>query len=687
MKKSLSHILYLVVLFLPTVMLAQHSLEFEKSIKTIEEDPVFYKNNEILIIPLVFHNVFFDGYSYVEDSIINQQIEILNNAFRALNSDINETSSTYSSIIGDAKIQFCLAMYNEAGDSVGGITHTSTTEASFLNASHVKSDNTGGKSPWDQTQYLNVWITTLDSSSIGVASFPWEIEGNQGIIINRKYFGNEVGNALPYDEGKAIIRLVGHFLGLYDVDYGGDCIGATVSNCSIEGDLLCDTPPTYNLKGNCSDLIACDNIEVFSCNFMSLLDDACRFMFTKQQTQRMRATLISYKSRLMNNNTVCNELPDFDYSLSAIKNVDYPICNLSASINVVFENSGFLKNDSALISLFIDDSIMDSSLIVSNLLSNSKDSISFLLSDLKSGIYDLKAVVSNHRDLDKSNDTLSTQLFISLNDSFNTIPLNINFENDQFLREDYFLSNPDNDLSWKHSSPIINYDGEIGRVLMIDAFNNRSEGSKDYVYIPNVLLNVDSPTICFDYAYAKHSSLNYETLELSSSLDCWGSEFSLFNGSGSSLQTIKESQNSYWTPTDSSDWKNVCISLQHLKNQKTSFRFSIENGYGNNFYLGDIAIIDTFIKSTSISEKEQTNNIKIFPNPFSDYIHLQFDSEISSDVFIQLIDIYGRVLNTYSFENGSSKSFNMNTFNLTEGIYILSVFGGEYSYSKFLYKN
>lgn len=627
------------VFCLSNIMFAQAHIEFENKINDVLSSEMFYKDNSVLYIPVVFHNLVSTGDNYVTDSIYAQQLQILNDAFNASNSDLVSTPAAYASIIGNSRIQFCKPSYDKFGDSTGGHTRTFVTTTTYTIPQYTQSENTDGINPWNTDSFLNVWIANLDSATIGVSHYPWEDVVTEGIIINRKYFGAESSNELPYNQGKALVRLVGQFLGLYDVDHGGECIGGNETDCATLGDLLCDTPPVFELKGSCLDVIACSEGSVFTCNYMSKLDDECKFMFTEQQAYRMRAALISFKPSLLNSKGVCYQKLNYDFQVEELKGNEEPICNLSNTFELVYSNNGILTVDSLSLKVYLEDNLVHTSLNTNSVFTGMKDSIQFTLTSLESGFYDLTIVGETSSDFYKHNDTIHSRIYVSLNDSNTTLPYRNDF-NEADLRNDYFIGNPDDDITWKHSGPIVKASGKIGRALLIDNYFNKNEESHDYVIFPDLDLSVDSPVVCFNYAYGKHSSLNFETLELNVSLDCWASELSVLERSGSNLQTTENSQTSYWTPQSTNDWKEVCVELFKFKNETIDLKFNIENGYGNNFYLGDIAVVDTFIKTISIDELA-LNDLQVSPNPANHSIsihHLQAGSKMA------IYDVFGKLV-------------------------------------------
>jgi hypothetical protein len=75
-------------------------------------------------------------------------------------------------------------------------------------------------------------------------------------------------------------------------------------------------------------------------------------------------------------------------------------------------------------------------------------------------------------------------------------------------------------------------------------------------------------------------------------------------------------------------------------------------------------------KPNAIQEFEQLKNISIYPNPFSNNIHIEFKSVFSSTKEVSLYDIYGRKLFEYKVNN-NELSIDINNYPI--GLYFIQV--------------
>ncbi len=96
-------------------------------------------------------------------------------------------------------------------------------------------------------------------------------------------------------------------------------------------------------------------------------------------------------------------------------------------------------------------------------------------------------------------------------------------------------------------------------------------------------------------------------------------------------------------------------------------------GAGADFEDEEITDFCIEINTNNISEKN--SEIKIFPNPASDWLRLE---GISSNDFIELVDVTGRRINSFSGQS----FYQMDLTAVSEGVYFIRVLGEKGDYSK-----
>ena len=234
-----------------------------------------------IIIPVVVHIVFGTAEQNISDARVLSQLDVLNKDFNGLNADRNKIPAYFSMLSADCSILFVLAKTDPQGRPATGIVRKQTSTGIFGFDDKIKSTASGGDDAWDARSYLNIWVCNLSAGISGYASAPGCPPANDGIVISTGAFG-VTGTSGPFNGGRTAVHETGHWLSLRHI--WGD------AGCG--DDKVDDTPPQQGANRGCN------TGEKFSCgtsahgdmymNFMDFSDDACMYMFTKGQRQRMR---------------------------------------------------------------------------------------------------------------------------------------------------------------------------------------------------------------------------------------------------------------------------------------------------------------------------------------------------------------------------------------------------------------
>ena len=246
----------------------------------------------VYTIPVVVHvlyigagnNVDIELQSHVSNAQVQSQIDVLNQDFRLLNADAANVPAAFAGLKADCRIQFCLAKRDPQGNATTGILRKPINKSVFSPTTNdAKFTALGGDDAWPGDQYLNIWVANISSSDpagFGQAQFPGGPITTDGVVIH------------DFNEGHTTTHFVGHWLNLIHV-WGP---GTSNPTCTAT-DNVDDTPPQAGPnKGKCPAFphISCTNGpngDLFM-NFMDgTNDNACRIMFTKGQSARMRAVL------------------------------------------------------------------------------------------------------------------------------------------------------------------------------------------------------------------------------------------------------------------------------------------------------------------------------------------------------------------------------------------------------------
>jgi PKD repeat protein len=240
--------------------------------------------DEIYIIPVVFHVFHDDGVEDIDESQILDAISILNRDFRKVNADTSQIVAGFADLAGDAFIEFRLARRDPQGNCHRGVTRTQsdlTFEGSKEEMSNVIH--------WPRDGYMNIYVCNYAAGAAGYTNLPsnWGASSD-GIVIRYDYVGS-IGESSNY-RSRTLTHEVGHWLNLRHV-WGGTNNPALPENCD-EDDGVSDTPLCEgSAVGVCDlDRSTCGSLD----NVQNYMDYAyCPRMFTSGQGLRMRDALNS----------------------------------------------------------------------------------------------------------------------------------------------------------------------------------------------------------------------------------------------------------------------------------------------------------------------------------------------------------------------------------------------------------
>lgn len=224
-------------------------------------------------------------------ALAQNQIDILNADYNALNSDLsiwnNTTSGNFPGVsFGSLNVNFVLATQNHP--PVSGLTNGQVAVTFGYNFGDT--DLGSGQTDWDSNWdgYLNIIVKNLDGGTLGYAYLGSSPSTGAAIFINSAAFGSGVGCSgyvpgAPYNKGRTLTHELGHYFNLRHI--WGD------SNCG--DDFVADTPQHNAANGGCPSLshvsTCAGNPLELTMNYMDYTNDVCMYMFTAGQTTRQQA--------------------------------------------------------------------------------------------------------------------------------------------------------------------------------------------------------------------------------------------------------------------------------------------------------------------------------------------------------------------------------------------------------------
>ncbi len=280
------------------------------------------QRNAVLTIPVVIHIVWHTNRpeENLDDSVIIDQMRVLNEAYRFNNPDKVNLRDTFSSIVDDAMIEFTLA---------GIVRKETSANFGFNQTDRAKHDWSGGSKAWDTKRYLNIWVFKLPSllggQLLGMAYPPpflpnWPFPTNlgapsesvDGVIVDFRVFGSNNPNPFgSYDaRGRTSVHEVGHYLGLRHIWGDGSC-GAddgakdtprANANSNSFND-PCD--PNRNVCHNEANDGQPDRPDMWE-NYMDYSTESCQVALTKDQITIIRGALEGPRAMLLSPPTAIN---------------------------------------------------------------------------------------------------------------------------------------------------------------------------------------------------------------------------------------------------------------------------------------------------------------------------------------------------------------------------------------------
>lgn len=288
------------------------------------------RNLEPLTVKVVVHVVWKNAAENLDDSIILDQLRILNEDFNRHNADTTNLRTFFQPEAGSPRIQFELAEIIRVQTEVEFAVDLLGTNL----LPEVKADILGGSNAWDPEQYLNIWVCKIQPITIsGVEvgqilgfAFPpnnlpnWpENSGapdpfEDGVVIDFRVFGSNNPNPIVIAggggdlevKGRTPVHEVGHYFGLRHIWGDGGLLGA---NDCAQSDGIDDTPYANaqsafdcdTTKNTCTQSETHYNADVPDLieNFMDYSSETCMNMFTKGQSGLMRNVLMGPRSGLL----------------------------------------------------------------------------------------------------------------------------------------------------------------------------------------------------------------------------------------------------------------------------------------------------------------------------------------------------------------------------------------------------
>ena len=611
----------------------------------VEELPAEMRSGSILRIPIVFHVIHYFGQENISDLQIYNAVDVLNEQMRLMNENAADIHPEFIDLAADIEIEFVLARKDPQGNCTKGINRI-VSELTYQGEQEMKD-----LIQWPRHKYLNVWICNYAAGAAGYTYLPASVDdapSYDGIVLKYDYVG-AIGTSTP-TRSVALTHEVGHWLNLRHTWGSGNSVGVDCGN-----DLVSDTPQTIgwsscNLNGtSCGSL---DNIE----NYMEYT--YCCKMFTQGQKQRMRAAAnssVSNRNNLWSNSNLIS---------TGVINGDV-VCE----VEIEADYTSVCYGDTAYFHDISYHGVQDRQWSFPGGVPSTSNEENPKVYYAEPGTYDITLTVSDGFNTIQKTFENYIEIFPSIGDQ---LPFQEGFEGGVAdFEEEWNVVNLDDEEGWE----LTNQAAHSGSTSIW--LNNRysSAGQIDEFISGMIDISaIEDIEISWKYAYAKRFSSDNEKLKFYISKDC-GELWSLRKTVQGDDFPTGPNTNANWFP-DEDEWNEVTTSnvLSNFYVPNFQFKFSFEADGGNNIFIDDININDTYVGIASISDEEY--QFRVFPNPSSNLFTVNFELEENEDIQFRIIDLSGKLISQERFINAE---IGLNTIEIqadewANGIYLFELY-------------
>lgn len=584
----------------------------------------------VVTIPVVVHIIQSSNHNLVTMTDIQSQLDILNEDYRKMANTPGDGSGV------DTFYEFCLASIDPNGCPTDGVIRVVDPILAYHNRDTAQAQMKGA-SQWSPFNYLNMWVPRVidtpgqgGGSVIGYATFPTNLaiqSALDGVVIHSGFFGRYSDQQY---QGRTATHELGHWMGLYHT-FQGACTGSSSTNCTSQGDRVCDTPQALEANYNCpTGINSCidtpvddpDQID----NYMDYADGVCQSRFTQGQKDRMDYFMVNFRGQLIAPSNTTATGCDGSQSPGCAPSAEFTASNFSSCPNYLIE--------------FTDESFGPATswswTFQGGTPATSTDQ-NPMVSFNAAGTYDVTLEVTNS--FGTSTETKAG--YITITDPI-LPPLVESFEGSTNLPTGWSIVNYDESTGWEVVTGV-GSDGD--NAIKINNYGNFNNGSNDDLVSSSLnLAYATEASISFDRCYKRYNPTTLDTLRVDVSTDCGDNWTNLYDKTGIDLVTVGGFASAFeFVPLPASDWFGDTISLDSFVGfSEVKIRFRCTSGAAQALYLDNINM--NFVAVSAAEAAENNWALNVGPNPFTDRLDINYEMAKPSNMEVKLLDITGKVL-------------------------------------------
>lgn len=631
-----------------------------------------YQSKELLkafrsskyIIPTVFHIVHDGGKENMEDSLVQEAVEIINEYFnRGNTAELNSVANAFKPVIADVGIEFRLAKKDPKGNPTNGINHLYSSATNIgLDGSKIKA--------WPRNQYLNIWVTravkadTTKFGTLAYSMYPSTVDN----LINNKVVDGVITKTVPVkstiNNRSTLAHEIAHYLNIQHVWGNSNEPGVACGDDAVD-----DTPITEGNQGGCDiNLSECrQGIIENEQNVMNYSD--CAIMFTEGQKLRMWAAL---------NSTVADRMnlwSDENLKLTGVLDSNPPLCAPIAEFgtktryacigqNIVLSDYTYNTNSYTREWTFPSDANVQSS--------QDKNPIVYF------GEPGWKLIQLKVENAYGKSSIQKSLIYINGDVEIQATPFLENFEDPAAINKYAIINYDNNNTQFQHTN-LTGYRSKNS--LKLNLFKSQFDGDRDEFITKSFDLSnlTDNQfNIEFDYSFAKFRDYKIDTngagLYVYLSKDCGVNWINVYYKKAHQL--IQGSADDDYVPQDIYSWRNEIIDLNKInavKNWKIAgvkIRFVMVGlQFENNFYLDNLNIGSAEKTYLSVNNSSSEFVAHLINNPIMDN-QLKFVCD-QGDISASVTDLLGNVILEKSMSNEKEHQIDMSQFQ--NGLYTLEL--------------